>query len=100
MSNAFRGFLVRLERPAYAALRMVSGAAFSVHGMQKILGWFTERPTADFGSQMWFGGAIELVCGRGDTSVYLSPRFAARVTSFDLWVSPDELAAQLAVDSI
>jgi putative oxidoreductase len=36
---------------------------FSFHGVQKILGWLTERPKPELFSQMWFGGVIELVCG-------------------------------------
>lgn len=52
----------RAERPAYAALRIIAGLAFSFHGMQKVFGWFTERVTP-VGSQLWFGGLIELICG-------------------------------------
>jgi len=46
----------------YALLRIVSGALFSFHGAQKIFGLFASHETA-LGSQMWFGGIIELVCG-------------------------------------
>src|SRR5690606_13031473 len=53
----------RLEAPAYAALRIVAGLMFSVHGMQKILGWFTTRTQPPIGSQLWLGGLIELACG-------------------------------------
>ena len=52
----------RFEGPAYAMLRIVAGAAFSFHGMQKILGWYSEF-SPPVGSQLWFGGIIELVCG-------------------------------------
>jgi putative oxidoreductase len=52
-----------LERPAYAALRIVSGAMFSVHGMQKLFGWATTQAAPAVGSQLWIGGLIELVCG-------------------------------------
>ena len=55
--------LARLEEPAYAALRIVAGLAFSFHGMQKILGWLPSGPVPAFGSQLWVGGIIELVCG-------------------------------------
>ena len=47
---------------SYALLRIVSGAIFSFHGVQKIFGILTERQP-DIGSQLWFGGVIELVCG-------------------------------------
>src|SRR5262245_20659657 len=53
----------RIEKPAYAALRIVSGAAFSFHGLQKIFGFLNPHPLPAPGSQMWFGGMIELVCG-------------------------------------
>lgn len=55
--------LTRLENHAYAALRIVAGAAFSFHGVQKILGWAAKNPTPAVGSQLWVGGVIELVCG-------------------------------------
>ena len=55
----------RLEKysdQAYALMRMMAGFMFSFHGAQKILGVFTEMgPPA--GSQLWFGGIIELVGG-------------------------------------
>ena len=46
----------------YVLLRIISGALFLFHGTQKIFGWFASHETV-FGSQMWFGGLIELVCG-------------------------------------
>ena len=47
---------------AYALLRMMTGAMFSFHGAQKILGVLSEfQPPV--GSQLWFGGIIELLCG-------------------------------------
>ena len=54
----------RFEAPAHAALRIVAGAAFAFHGMQKIFGWYaTKLPLPAVGSQLWVGGVIELVCG-------------------------------------
>lgn len=53
----------RLEGVGYAALRIVSGALFACHGMEKLFGWFTERAGPEVGTQLWFGGLIELVCG-------------------------------------
>ena len=47
---------------AYAALRIVAGLMFSVHGMQKLFGVLTENQPA-VGSQLWVGGVIELVTG-------------------------------------
>jgi len=46
---------------AYAALRIISGAMFTFHGVQKIIGW--GGPTPPVGSQIWIGGLIELVGG-------------------------------------
>ena len=46
----------------YALLRIVSGLMFSFHGLQKLFGvQSTFMPPA--GSQLWFGGVIELVAG-------------------------------------
>jgi putative oxidoreductase len=47
---------------SYALLRIVSGALFTFHGVQKIFGVLADYQPA-LGSQMWFGGMIELVCG-------------------------------------
>ena len=47
---------------AYALLRIMAGFAFSLHGWQKMFGVLGgQRPP--FGTQIWFGGAIELLCG-------------------------------------
>jgi putative oxidoreductase len=56
-------FLAKLEEPAYAALRAISGFLFAFHGVQKLFGWLTTKPTPELFSQKWFGGAIELDCG-------------------------------------
>jgi putative oxidoreductase len=63
-------FLKPFEEPAYAALRLVSGFAFCIHGTQKVLGLFGGPQQAAF-SQLWVGGCIELVCG---TLVFLGLR--------------------------
>ena len=47
---------------AYALLRIMTGFMFLFHGAQKILGVLAEfQPPA--GSQLWFGGIIELLGG-------------------------------------
>lgn len=51
-----------LSERAYALLRIVSGFLFAFHGVQKLLGLWTDSQPS-FGSQIWFGGLIELVCG-------------------------------------
>jgi putative oxidoreductase len=47
---------------AYALLRIVSGAMFTFHGVQKVFGVLMNDPPP-VGSQLWIGGVIELVCG-------------------------------------
>lgn len=55
--------LSKLEPAAYVALRVVAGASFAVHGLQKIFGVLTTKATPALGSQIWIGGLIELVAG-------------------------------------
>ncbi|MEO6709618.1 MAG: DoxX family protein [Planctomycetota bacterium] len=61
--------LTKILRPgteaAYDFLRIVAGLMFSFHGMQKILHVLPspEQPPIVFGSQLWLGGMIELICG-------------------------------------
>ncbi len=47
---------------AYALLRLMTGAMFGFHGLQKIFGVLAEMHPA-VGSQIWFGGLIELLGG-------------------------------------
>ena len=53
----------RAERTAFAALRMITGALFACHGMQKLFGWPPGGHTVAIASQVGVGGVIELVCG-------------------------------------
>lgn len=47
---------------AYTLLRIMAGSMFSFHGVQKILGVLSGfQPPV--GSQLWFGGIIELLGG-------------------------------------
>lgn len=55
-------FLSKYADVSYVALRIVSGAIFTFHGVQKIFGVLTEYQPP-LGSQLWLGGMIELVCG-------------------------------------
>ncbi|MSR77508.1 MAG: DoxX family protein [Candidatus Omnitrophica bacterium] len=49
---------------AYALLRMVTGFMLTFHGFQKILGVLAgQQPQPPVGSQLWYGGLIELFGG-------------------------------------
>ena len=52
----------RIEALTYALLRVVSGALFSFHGVQKIFGVLSPFKPPMW-TQMWVGGIIELVTG-------------------------------------
>ena len=55
-------WLSKYEDSAYALMRIMAGFMFSFHGFQKILGVLSDfQPT--MGSQLWFGGVIELLGG-------------------------------------
>lgn len=51
-----------LAERTYALLRIVAGAMFAFHGVQKIFGVLTDHQP-DVGSQLWIGGLIELISG-------------------------------------
>jgi putative oxidoreductase len=61
---------------AYALLRIMAGFMFSCHGAQKILGILAESQPP-VGSQLWFGGLIELF---GGLAIMLG--FRARFAAF------------------
>jgi len=80
------GFMDRFKSSSYALLRIVSGFMFAFHGVQKMFGLFSEHPSPAFGTQMWFGGAIELACGLL-IMVGLFTRFAAFLASGEMAVA-------------
>jgi putative oxidoreductase len=54
----------KLQGVAYAALRIVSGALFALHGSQKVLGFPIPAPMKiELASQIGLGGLIELIGG-------------------------------------
>jgi putative oxidoreductase len=55
-------WLAKYSDYAYALLRIVTGFMFAFHGMQLVLGVFSQLHPPP-GTQLWFGGIIELVCG-------------------------------------
>ena len=72
-------FLSRFTEPSYALLRIVSGAIFTFHGVQKIFGILTDHQPP-LGSQLWIGGMIELICGLMIVAGFKT-RFAAFLSS-------------------
>ena len=51
-----------LEPAAYTLVRVAAGAMLSFHGIQKLFNVLTDQAPA-VGTQLWFGGVIELLCG-------------------------------------
>lgn len=77
--------LAKYTDQAYASMRIVAGFMFSFHGFQKIFGILSEfQPPV--GSQLWFGGLIELVCGLLIMVGYQT-RFAAFLASGEMAVA-------------
>jgi putative oxidoreductase len=57
-------FLPKYQADAYALLRIIAGFTYGLHGAQKLLNFPLAFPgPMDPGSQIWFAGIIELVCG-------------------------------------
>ncbi len=69
----------------YALLRITAGLMFSFHGFQKILGVLAEMQPP-IGSQLWFGGIIELLGGLAIT-LGLGTRLAAFICSGEMAVA-------------
>lgn len=71
--------LAGYSEPIFAALRIVSGALFAFHGLQKLFGVLADKQPEAF-SQLWIGGVIELV---GGTLIALGlfTRWAALIAS-------------------
>ncbi len=82
-----------LQEITYALVRLVSGLCFSLHGVQKILGWFGGSRAHPF-SQMWFAGIIELTCGLA-MALGLGARWAAFLASGEMAVAYIQVHWQL-----
>jgi putative oxidoreductase len=72
--------LSEAEPIAFAALRIVSGALFMVHGLQKLFNWPAGGHPVVLMSQVGLGGVIELV-GGALIAVGLFTRAAAFIAS-------------------
>ena len=78
-------WLAKYEGQAYALLRIVAGFLFAFHGAQKVLGILSDfQPPV--GSQIWFGGLIELIGGLL-VMVGFKTRWAAFLTSGEMAVA-------------
>ena len=56
--------LHKISDHAYAVFRMVAGFMFAFHGMQILYHVYAEGfPEVTIGTQMWYGGIIELLGG-------------------------------------
>jgi len=71
--------LAKYTDQTYAFLRIVAGSMFAFHGVQKILGILSEFQPA-VGSQLWFGGLVELI-GGGLVLAGFQTRWAAFLAS-------------------
>jgi putative oxidoreductase len=71
---------------AYAVLRIVAGLLFLFHGVQKIFGVLSDHPAPAVGSQIWFGGVIELVAGAAIMAGFLT-QWAAFIASGEMAVA-------------
>ena len=77
----------KYSEEAYSLMRIMAGFLFSFHGAQKILGFLTEPGMMPpVGSELWFGGIIELVCGLLILAGFLTP-IAALLASGEMAVA-------------
>ena len=72
--------LEKFANHAYALLRIMTGAMFAFHGLQKLFGTFSSHPMPPAWTQAWVGGIIELVGGLA-VMLGLQTRLAAFICS-------------------
>ncbi len=77
--------LAKYSDHAYALMRIITGFMFAFHGAQKILGILSDFQPP-LGSQLWFGGLIELVAGLA-VMLGLKTRWAAFLCSGEMAVA-------------
>jgi len=78
-------FLESKSDVSYTLLRLVAGLMFSFHGFQKIFGLMSNFKPA-VGTQLWFGGLIELICGLAIAFGFFT-RWAAFLASGEMAVA-------------
>lgn len=88
--------LSQFSNLSYALLRIISGFMFSFHGVQKIFGVLKESTPA-IGTQIWFGGLIELICG-AMIMLGLRTRWAAFIASGTMAVAYFQFHWKLRLD--
>ena len=90
-------FLGRRAEGAYALLRVIAGILFAFHGAQKLLGLLATGPRPPVGSELWFGGVIELFGGLA-IAAGLFARWAAFIASGEMAVAYVQMHWKLAFD--
>jgi len=85
-----------IQELLYTLLRAVSGLCLGVHGLEKLAGLFGASRVAA-GSQLWFGGLLETVCGLA-IALGLS-RWAAFLASGTMAVAYVQFHWKLALDT-
>lgn len=73
-------FMKPFSAQAYAALRIVTGFLFSLHGAQKLIGWPAPMPMEAPPFIVWIAGPIELIGGLL-VMIGLQTRWAAFLSS-------------------
>ena len=84
--NRMDNLLSRYTSTVYALLRIVAGFLFFQHGLPKLIGGFGRAAPAEFMSQMWLAGIIE-VFGGGAMAVGLFTRVVAFIASGEMAVA-------------
>ena len=56
-------YLSRYNEHAFTLLRVVAGAMFMFHGMQKLFGTYAEMPVPPAMTELWFAAIIEFAAG-------------------------------------
>lgn len=81
-----KDFLGKFQGEAHALLRIMAGAMFLFHGVQKVFGILSPHGMPPVGSQMWVGGILELTLGIL-IALGLRTRWAAFIASGEMAVA-------------